>query len=191
MRRLTIRTKLLAGLVLVLGISAVLTANTLIGLYSYRDSIHAFESKTRELPLGSELWDRVAQLDHPGTPAQMLFEDIGAGFEERIRLVDKALHDYRARLNKTLQRGRDPDAGQAEQELLAQIEEKLTELRGLPPYPYWADDEPWLVDLDLGGERRVNRPLFRQHVAALRSLVKSLPVPTYHDMLSLSADLYA
>ena len=61
-RRLTIRKKLFASLLLVLGISAVLTVNTLIGLYSYRNSVRGFDAKTDELPLGGELWKSVAQL---------------------------------------------------------------------------------------------------------------------------------
>ena len=60
--RLTIRTKLITGLLLVLAISAILTANTLIGLYSYRRSIKAFDSQMKELDLGKELWDRVSAL---------------------------------------------------------------------------------------------------------------------------------
>jgi signal transduction histidine kinase len=189
---LAIRTKLLAGLVLVLGISGVLTASTLIGLYSFRSSLRAFESKTRELPLGSELWQRVAQLDQP-TPAGPfhLDDDPAVSFRDRIGFVEKALADYRSRLRRTIQHGRDPDGGEAELKLLAEIERQLGELKLLPPFRYWEDDDAARLDMAVREQLAADRGRFRSLVAGLSSLVGGLPEPTSKDMIVLVNDARA
>jgi signal transduction histidine kinase len=191
-RRLTIRTKLVAGLALVVGISAVLTTSTLIGLYSFRDSIRSFSAKIQELPRGGLLWDRVAQLDHPSDPAQLhLPEGPGADFEARVKNVERALADYRARVERTMLSGRDPDEGQTELPLLAKIDDELGALRELPPFAYWDDDDQWLLDLELNTPRMKDRQRFRQHVARLHTLVGDLPGPTVHDMLAVTKEAKA
>ncbi len=191
-RRLAIRTKLLAGLVLVLGISGVLTASTLIGLYSFRTCVRAFASKTRELPLGGELWQRVAQLDQPTPAVAFQLEDgPGAGFVERVGLVERALAEYRSRLRRTMQHGRDPDGGQAELKLLAEIERQLGELKQMPPFPYWEDDDAAQLDMAVREQLAADRRRFRSHVAGLSSLVGSLPEPTTKDMTALVDDARA
>jgi signal transduction histidine kinase len=174
-------------LALVVGISAVLTTNTLIGLYSYRDSIRKFGSKTEELPSGGKLWDRVAELDHPNDRYQLYKPDAPpADFEGRIKNVEKALSEYRALVRKSLSRGRDPDEGQTELPLLAEIEGKLKELSSLPPFAYWEDDERWLMDLAVQGQRIADRQQFRTQVAKLHALVGKLPVPTHQDMVAVA-----
>jgi len=191
-RRLTIRTKLVASLALVVGISAVLTTSTLIGLYSFRDSIRKFGSKTEELPRGSLLWDRVAQLDHPSDPAQFHRPDgPGADFDERVKNVEKALADYRARVERTMLRGRDPDKGQTELPLLAQIDDEFKLLRELSSFPYWEDDVQWLLDLAMNEQRMMDRQRFREHVARLNTLVGELPGPTYLDLVALAEEAKA
>jgi signal transduction histidine kinase len=194
-RRLTIRTKLVAGLALVVGISAVLTTSTLIGLYSFRESIRKFGAKTQELPRGSLLWDRVSQLDHPSDPAQYhkskeldADKEPGANFDERVKNVEKALADYRARVERTMQSGRDPDEGESELPLLANIDDELALLRELPSFPYWDDDVQWLLDLAVNEQRTKDRQRFRKHVARLNTLVGKLPGPTYHDMVALAKE---
>jgi signal transduction histidine kinase len=188
-RRLTIRKKLFASLALVLGISAVLTVNTLIGLYSYRDSVRGFDAKTDELPLGGELWKSVAQLDQP-TSAGTYYPPIGAGddFTERLTRVEEALADYRSRLNRTLLRGRDPDDGRMELKLLEKIDRQLKELLELPPDRYWDDDPAWPLDPELRRESAANRQRFREGVASLSSLVGSLSEPTSRDMIALAKE---
>jgi two-component system, NtrC family, sensor kinase len=188
-RRLTIRTKLLASLALVVGISAILTTNTLIGLYSYRDSIRKFGSKTEELPSGGKLWDRVAELDHPSGRYQLYDSDAPPGdFEGRITNVQRAVSEYRALIRKSLSKGRDPDEGQTELPLLAQIEAELKELSGLPSFAYWEEDEQWLLDLAVQGQRMADRRQFRAHVAKLQSLVGKLPLPTHQDMVAVAEE---
>jgi len=184
--RRTIRRKLLASLMLVLGISAVLATNTLIGLYSYRNSVRGFDSKTDELPLGGELWTSVAQLDQPsGTAGTFPPEGARDGFTERLDRAENAIADYRGRLKRTLFRGRDPDKGRMENALLAKIEHQLAELRELPPHRYWDDDETWPLEPGLRREITKNRQAFRQGVAGLSSLVGSLSKPTERDMIAL------
>jgi signal transduction histidine kinase len=191
-RRLTIRTKLLASLALVVAISAVLTTNTLIGLYSYRDSIRMFGSKTAELPSGGKLWDRVAELGHPTTLGQLGNEDsVPADFEGRVKNVERALDEYRNLVRKSLSRGRDPDEGQTELPLLNKITQELRKLGSLPPYPYWEDNEQWLLDLAVHGERTADRRRFRAHVATLQELVGNLPLPTHHDMVAVANEARA
>ncbi len=190
-RGLTIRTKLVAGLAMVVCISAILTTSTLIGLYSYRESIRNFGAKTEELRLGSGLWDRIMQLDHPGGASHdQARGKPGSNFEERIKNVEKALADYRSRLQRTLDRGRDPDEGKLENELLAKIEIELNHLRKLPPHPYWNDTEESQSD-KTQTDYLAHRRSFHANVAALRDHVGDLPVPTYHDMRALAKEARA
>jgi two-component system NtrC family sensor kinase len=189
-RRLTIRTKLLASLALVVVISGVLTTSTLIGLCSYRDTIRKFGSKTEELPSGGKLWDRVAELDHPSDFGQ-LYDAPPTDFESRIKNVERALSEYRGLVRRSLLRGRDPDEGQTELPLLDSIDRELNELAALPPFPYWDDDELWLLDLAVQSQRIADRRLFRSHVAKLHALVGKLPVPTHQDMVAVADEAKA
>lgn len=181
-RCLSIRKKLVTGLVLVLAISAVLTTNTLIGLYSYRNSIKAFDSQMQELVLGERLWKRVANLDRPEqSGSAALASEPGVGFLQQVAFAEEALSAYRARLQQTLRRGRDPDQGKAERALLSEIEDKLRTLRALSVL----QDKPWASGWPPATGREGK---LQEHVEQLDRLVARLPVSTSQDMEQLVGD---
>jgi signal transduction histidine kinase len=183
--RLTIRTKLIAAIALVLGISSVLTASTLVGLYSYRNTIKTFGSKMEELPLVADLFAAVTALERPdGTDAIQSAASAAAELSSRIAGAQEALDRYRHRLRATAQQGRDPDRGRAEIRLLDEIDEHLAALRALPPLPYWTDDEGLLMLHYWGDDAVENRRRFHHELATLAQIVSELPRHTFHDMSS-------
>ncbi|MCS7161301.1 MAG: HAMP domain-containing sensor histidine kinase [Gemmatales bacterium] len=120
-----IRQKLLAGLTLVVCCLGVLFAGTLWGLCSYRGTMKSMDSKLTELRSAQEVQDAIAQL------AALAESEHGVTYTElarRIAQVRTLLQEYRAQLEQSVRRGRDPDDGQDERDVAGAVEEILHQL---------------------------------------------------------------
>ncbi|MCS7168694.1 MAG: ATP-binding protein [Gemmatales bacterium] len=118
--------KVLAGLSLVLCCLGVLFAATLWGLYSYRGTMKSMESKLAELRRAQQVQEALAQL------AAALESEHGITYIEmtrRIAEVRKVLQEYRTHLEQSVRRGRDPDHGQDERDVVGAVEEMLRQLQ--------------------------------------------------------------
>ena len=129
-RRLPLRIKFAAVLSLVLGISAVLMASTLVGLYSYRRTIKELGTRIEELPLAAELLESIVYLVHPELGPERDAETgkvVPRAFARRLQRVERALAAYRDRLRK-LARHEGMLRRVEEQDALDEIELALKEL---------------------------------------------------------------
>jgi two-component system, NtrC family, sensor kinase len=106
-----IRHKLMLGLGLVVGIIALLLAGTFFGLLSYMAAMKTITSKLIELRKVDDLTKAMEKLAEADTKPL-------AGEEESLRARAlagcKALEAYRAQLQETLDKHRDPDGGEKE-----------------------------------------------------------------------------
>jgi signal transduction histidine kinase len=122
-----IRHKLILGLLLVIGITALQLAATLKGLLAYSATMKSMESKTGELIEADKLRSAINDLARPidslrnGAEAMTIMT-------ERRDLVEKALKAYEARLQDTLQRKRDPGKGRDEIGLIAALQQRIVAL---------------------------------------------------------------
>ena len=130
-RRLPLRIKFAAVLGLVLVISGVLMATTLVGLYGYRRTIKELGTRIDDLPRTAELLESIVYLVHPElVPEEEGAEGERAGrrsFAARLRAVERSLAAYRDRLRK-LARDGDKLRRVEEQRALDEIELALREL---------------------------------------------------------------
>jgi two-component system, NtrC family, sensor kinase len=126
-RRWRIRHKLTLGLVLVVGIMALLLAGTLKGLLSYRWTMKTINSRLQELKAAQDLQSAVNDLSAlvEGESAQRLnCQEVLA----RVKTVQDGLTAYRHQLAETLVRGRDEDNGFHEGKLVEALDELLNEI---------------------------------------------------------------
>ncbi len=129
-RRLPLRIKFAAVLGLVLAISVVLMATTLIGLYGYRRTIKELGTRIDDLPRAAELLESIVYLVHPELipeSGDVRNKAAGRSFAARLRAVERSLAAYRDRLRKL---ARDGDALRRveEQRALDEIDLALREL---------------------------------------------------------------
>jgi signal transduction histidine kinase len=121
----------MVGLGLVVVVMALTLAGTLKGLLSYRTTMKSIESKLFELDATDDLKLAVADFK-PFDPNQLNeFDD----FREKMKKARKALQGYEKALEDTLAKGRDPDFGEMEGELIKALNhlfEKL-DLAATPP----------------------------------------------------------
>lgn len=126
MRGWRIRHKLMAGLILVVGCVGVLFAGTLWGLLSYRATMKSMDNKLAELRTAQQVQESIASLaaladsEHGTTPTELM---------RHLEQVTDVLKDYRQQLEQNVSRGRDPDRGQDERDVLEAFEALINELR--------------------------------------------------------------
>lgn len=124
-RRWRFRHKLSLGLVLVVGIMALLLVGTLLGLRSYRWTMKSIDSKLNELKAVQDLREAVAAValaaDAPNA----------RDLEARLALAREKLEVYREFLGATLLRKRDLDRGHDEIPLVSELTEQLEQLSRL------------------------------------------------------------
>lgn len=114
-----IRHKLMIGLGLVVGVSALSLAGTLKGLASYRASMNSVESKLGELKSAQELSRAVTDLSAG---------DAGEGCQalrRRLQSARTAFEEYQKRLQETLELGRDPEGGYDEIQWVTDLAESF------------------------------------------------------------------
>jgi two-component system NtrC family sensor kinase len=130
--RRSLRVKFAAVLCLVLGITGVLLASTLAGLYSYRRTIKTLGACLEELPHLAALLESLVHLAYPDGAAERPVNPPGAAsLAARLSASERALEAYGHRL-KTLAAARGESAGRRDEERwLREIEGALRELREL------------------------------------------------------------
>ncbi len=132
-RRLPLRFKFAAVLAIVLGISLVLMASTLIGLYSYRRTVKELGTRIDELPLAAALLESVVYLVHPELAPSDGPHGSTPDLRSRLRAVEEALAAYRDRLERIV---REEGVSRPEVERsLAEIASALEQLKDATEHP--------------------------------------------------------
>jgi signal transduction histidine kinase len=143
-----IRHKLMLGLGLVVGIMALLLAGTLKGLLSYRATMKSIDSKLAELHEAEVLKAAVNDLapptrvQAPGDGSAKAAAEVSSGsdgdsssLEElskmqlKVHQAESALSSYEEKLQDTLIRGRDPENGYKEIELIKKLKACFDQLK--------------------------------------------------------------
>ena len=104
--RWRIRHKLLLGVCLVCGILALLLGGTLNGLWSYYQTMNSIRSKQTELSAAEDFLESVSEIKNAA-----LLSGLSQLPKKSLAARDK-LADYEAKLQNTLDRGRDPSNGE-------------------------------------------------------------------------------
>jgi len=122
-----IRHKLLLGLASVVGILALLLLGTLEGLASYRSTMNTVDSKLQELREAQKLQVAVTELAAPiDGDTRPLYES--DKLKIKIQNARNAFADYRAALEQTLEKGRDPEGGFNENQQIDALNERFERL---------------------------------------------------------------
>ena len=120
--RWRIRHKLLLGVCLVCGILALLLGGTLNGLWSYYQTMNSIRSKQTELSAAEDFLEGVNEIK---------FSALLAGFAqlpEKSEAARKKLTAYEAKLQDTLDRGRDASNGEHQQLAVQALKKDLDAL---------------------------------------------------------------
>jgi len=96
--RRTIRNKLLVGGLLVCVVVAILSASSFVGIYSYRRLVRALSSRAAELPVASQLGERVEQLRLSRARCG-INPPIDESVSGEVAILRGVLDDYLAELN--------------------------------------------------------------------------------------------
>lgn len=141
-----LRHKLLLGLAVVLAVLGTLMAGSLLGLRSYIDTTKTTDSKLAELQFVEELRTAITQLTAPGGPRA----DEKLRLEQRLGDVRSRLEAYQEQHRDTLRRRRDPDDGEHESDLIADLNRFCRQFQAAVDIAAQASlaDNPWdgLVD---------------------------------------------
>src|SRR5207248_2155531 len=121
-----IRHKLVLGLCLFVGILGLVLAGTCYGLNACAAAIKTMGSKADELKEAENLSAEVLQLAAPADPKESRSEQ--QILENRLTRSITALQAYKAKLNETVQKGRDPQRGFNEQQQVAALEKWFDKL---------------------------------------------------------------
>lgn len=122
--RWRIRHKLMLGLGLVVCILALVVVGTFLGLASYRSTTKIIDSRLVELAAVSGLKEALNNLFIPVDEANDEVAHLKAG----IAKARVSLDSYRAKLEETVRRNRDPEDGDNENGLAQAIEVELAKL---------------------------------------------------------------
>lgn len=117
------RHKLMLGLGLVVAIMGLLLAGTLKGLASYRATMRTIDSRLEELQEADKIRNAVKFLAPRGD-----LQDQLAGMKDRIIEARDALESYQAKLQETIDNGRNPDNGYQELEQAKALDEGFKRL---------------------------------------------------------------
>jgi signal transduction histidine kinase len=124
--RWRIRHKLLLGLVLVVGIMALLLCGTLRGLWSNYTTTVTIRAKVHELVAAEEVRSAIAELIAPQNAIDLVRDH--AKVDGQLRKVQTALTAYEEQLNDTLTQSRDPLNGEHEMGLVEDLRKHLEAL---------------------------------------------------------------
>jgi signal transduction histidine kinase len=116
------------GLLLVVGIMALLLGGTLIGLLSYVATMKTVDSKLAELQMANKLKEAVNGLSHPYPGKGPDFQGEQEYLHQRMREAREALEAYRKQLQETVDRHRDPDGGFHEAQEIDALNGHFTQL---------------------------------------------------------------
>ncbi|MCS6852748.1 MAG: ATP-binding protein [Gemmataceae bacterium] len=116
-----IRHKLMLGLGLVVVIVGVVLAGTIKGLLSYRATMRCIDSKLVELYEAQRLKADITNLGSGPTDANAGLAEEWTQLRARLVQARDTLAAYQGKLQETLQRQRDPDQGEHEKGLIADI----------------------------------------------------------------------
>ena len=119
-----IRHKLMLGMGLVVAIMALLLGGTLNGLASYRAAMGTCDSKLEEMRHAETVKEEVRKLRLPPPERNHQAQYI----HEQIPKVEKSLQDYDTELKETIARGRAPNEGRQEQDLVEILRKDLKDL---------------------------------------------------------------
>ncbi len=117
-----IRHKLWIGLALIFGVTALLLTGPFYGLSVYRACMNSHDSKLQELREAQKLQEKVRELTT--ADRRMATDDL----REKVHQVGDVLERYRAKLQETIGRGRDPDGGDKEQGYVEALQEQINAL---------------------------------------------------------------
>jgi two-component system, NtrC family, sensor kinase len=105
-----IRHKLMLGMALIVVVMALLLAGTLKGVFSFKAMMRTFDGKLPELDGAESLRTQIrALLNRPGNINQQYTH-----VTDHLQKARAALDEYNARLQETIETGRDPDQGYRE-----------------------------------------------------------------------------
>jgi signal transduction histidine kinase len=112
------------GLGLVVGIMALLLGGTLMGLLSYMATMKTVGAKVDELKKANDLKAVITQLAAPADPeATVKLDEESRHLQDGLQAAQKALADYKAQLQVTIQKHRDPEGGYRESQQVEGLQE--------------------------------------------------------------------
>ncbi|HEV3439223.1 MAG TPA: HAMP domain-containing sensor histidine kinase, partial [Gemmata sp.] len=156
-----LRYKLMLGLGLVVGSIGLLLSGTLYGIQAYSATVRTTERKMYELQIASVIVD---SLNASNKDNSTVAPD---GYERSIQLAEESLAKFREANAETVARGLDPDNGEQESGLIAQLDDDLKQLRkAIRVTPTVNDDHT--VPLSLKPEVRKAHETARQCAEHLR-----------------------
>ncbi|HEV3259304.1 MAG TPA: hypothetical protein VG013_20730, partial [Gemmataceae bacterium] len=178
-----IRHKLMLGLGLVVGIMALLLGGTLMGLLSYMATMKTVGAKVDELKKANDLKAVITQLAAPAeADSSLTLDEEGRRVQGHLQEARQALEDYKAQLQATIVKHRDPEGGYKErqqveglQEGFQHLDQAIASFNGKPR----ADQE---------GTRRLRDD--EQVDAALKALVDTagyLQLAIYEDLADVNS----
>ena len=122
--RWRIRHKLLLGVALVCGVLALLLGGTLNGLWSYYQTINSIRSKGAELLAADAFLESVNEIKNAALLSGL------AQMPDRVEAARKKLAAYEAKLQDTLDRGRDPGDDEHQRNMVQALQKDLDNVDG-------------------------------------------------------------
>jgi signal transduction histidine kinase len=191
------------GLGLVVGIMALLLAGTLKGLLSYRATMKSIDSKLAELQEAEKLAAAVDDLAPPTrthapgdgsskAAAEMpgaVSEADSSSLEElskmqvKVRQAESALSAYEEKLQDTLIRGRDPENGYREIELIKKLKSCFEKLKTAAK-----ELEGPRVDFNQSSPALMNDPTVQAAIRDLMTASSGLHEAIYNDLYNRTRD---
>jgi signal transduction histidine kinase len=117
------------GLGLVVGIMALLLGGTLLGLLSYMATMKTVGAKVDELKKANDLKAVITQLAAPADAESALtLDEEGRRVQARLQEARQALEEYKAQLQATIVKHRDPEGGYKERQQVDGLQEGFQHL---------------------------------------------------------------
>jgi signal transduction histidine kinase len=124
-----IRHKLMLGMGLVMAIMGLQLAGTLRGLASYRATMRTIDGKLVQLDQANKLREAINFPGLNGGDSENAARETPVNeLPDKIRLAKRALNDYQDKLLASIGRGRDPDQGFREKELIEALKQRFEKL---------------------------------------------------------------
>lgn len=165
-----LRYKLVLGLGLVFGSILLLVTGTLFGIRTYSLTMRTTDQKMQELELVSHLIEILKGPDQQTAAVSEVRE-----FEQSLALAGEKLAEFRNKNAETVALGLDPDGGDKEAGLIAQLETSLSTLHGKIKEWSPAGENEAYVPLRL-------KPHVKPHYDEARRCTEHLRLAIIHDI---------
>jgi two-component system NtrC family sensor kinase len=166
-----LRYKLMLGLGLVVGSIGLLLGGTLYGIQAYSATVRTTERKMHEVRIASNIVDT---LNFEASKGDKEETSPAKRYEHSIQIAEDFLSEFRKVNAETVLKGLDPDKGEQEAGLIAQLDGALKQLRkeiGTPPPP---NQEVSIQLLD--------KPQVKEAYGKARSCAEHLRFALYDDI---------